>query len=187
MLMKFWREHRIAGILVTIVRLVVGYAWLTAGWHKITGETPFNAAGFLNGAINNPVMDKATGEAVYPTFVAFLEKFALPNVKIFNVLIPWGEFLVGLGLILGALTVTAAFFGLLMNFMFMFAGTVSTNPWLTLLGLLVVVAGANAGRFGLDRYVLPFIREGLDRLFHRKPKTPAADTGTDTGTGALAK
>jgi thiosulfate dehydrogenase [quinone] large subunit len=53
--------------------------------------------------------------------------------------------------ILGSLTITAAFFGLLMNFMFVFAGTVSTNPWLMLLGLLVVVAGTNAGRFGLDR------------------------------------
>jgi len=88
-------------------------------------------------------------------------------------MIPWGEFLVGLGLILGTLTLTAAFFGLLMNFMFLFAGTVNTNPWLLLLGMLVVVAGTNAGRFGLDRYVLPLIHKGTDRLFHRKPKNPA--------------
>ena len=176
-MMKFWRENKIAAILVTIVRLVVGYAWLTAGWHKITGATPFSAEGFLKGAINNPVLDKATGEAVYPTFVAFLENFALPNIKIINVMIPWGEFLVCVGLILGTLTVTAAFFGLLMNFMFVFAGTVSTNPWLMLLGLLVVIAGTNAGRFGLDRYVLPLLHTKLDRLFHRKPKNPAAGTG----------
>lgn len=182
-MMKFWREHRVAAILVTIVRFVVGYAWITAGWHKITGATPFNAGGFLNGAINNPVIDKATGEAVYPTYLAFLEHFALPNVKIINIMIPWGEFLVGLGLILGTLTITAAFFGLLMNFMFMFAGTVSTNPWLTLLGLLVVVAGTNAGRFGLDRYVLPLLHKVIDRFVHRKPKDPAAGTGT----GLLAK
>jgi thiosulfate dehydrogenase [quinone] large subunit len=180
-MMKFWREHRIAAILVTIVRFVVGYAWLNAGWHKITGATPFNAGGFLNGAINNPVIDKATGEAVYPTYVAFLENFALPNIKLINIMIPWGEFLVGLGLILGTLTITAAFFGLLMNFMFVFAGTVSTNPWLMFLGLLVVVAGTNAGRFGLDRYVLPLLHKGIDRLFHRKPKDPA------TGAGLLAK
>ena len=176
-MMKFWRENQIGAVLVTIVRFVVGYAWLTAGWHKITGETPFNAGGFLNNAVNNPVVDKATGEAIYPTYVAFLENFAIPNVKIINVLIPWGEFLVGLGLILGTLTITAAFFGLLMNFMFMFAGTVSTNPWLTLLGLLVVVAGANAGRFGLDRYVLPILHDVLDRLFHKKPKNPTTDAG----------
>ncbi len=171
-MMKLWRENRIAAIIVMIVRFVVGYAWLTAGWHKLTGATPFNAGGFLNNAVNNPIVDKATGEAVYPTYQAFLEHFALPNVKIFNILIPWGEFLVGLGLILGTLTLTAAFFGILMNFMFLFTGTVSTNP---------VVAGTNAGRFGLDRYVLPLIHKGTDRIFHRKPKNPT------TGEGALAK
>ncbi len=65
--------------------------------------------------------------------------------------------------------------------MFLFTGTVSTNPWLLLLGMLVVVAGTNAGRFGLDRYVLPLIHKGTDRLFHHKPKNPT------TGEGALAK
>ena len=127
--------------MVVWVRLLLGYHWLTAGWHKITGDKPFDATGFLKGAIANPVADKTTGEAVYPTYLAFLEHFALPNVKLINILIPWGELLVGLGLILGTLTVTAAFFGLLMNFMFVFAGTVSTNPWLMLLGMLVMALG----------------------------------------------
>ncbi|MGO4547415.1 DoxX family protein [Paenibacillus sp. 2TAB23] len=180
-MLKFWREHKIAGILVTIIRFVAGYAWLTAGWHKLTGAKPFDATGFLQAAVNNPVLDKATGEAVYPTYTAFLEHFALPNIKIINHAIPLGEFLVGLGLILGTLTVTAAFFGALMNFMFMFAGTVSTNPWLLLLGMVVIFAGANAGRFGLDRFVLPLIHKGLDRLLHRKPKDMT------TGAGLIVK
>jgi thiosulfate dehydrogenase [quinone] large subunit len=176
-MMKFWRENVWAAGFVTLVRIFLGIQWMTAGWHKLTGAKAFDATGFLKGALANPVLDKATGEAVYPTFNAFLETFALPNVKIINVLIPWGEFLVGLGLILGTLTVTAAFFGLMMNFMFMFAGTVSTNPWLVLLGLLIVVAGANAGRFGVDRYALPLLHKVLDRLFHRKPKLPANGAG----------
>ncbi|MBD2871362.1 DoxX family membrane protein [Paenibacillus arenilitoris] len=176
-MMKFWRENGWAAGLLTLLRFFLGCQWLTAGWHKLTGDAPFDATGFLKGALANPVLDKATGEAVYPTFNAFLEAFALPNVKLINLLIPWGEFLVGLGLILGTLTVTAAFFGLLMNFMFMFAGTVSTNPGLTLLGFLIVVAGANAGRFGVDRYALPLLHRWLDRLFRRKPKLPADGAG----------
>ncbi|MGG4033074.1 DoxX family membrane protein [Paenibacillus cisolokensis] len=176
-MMKWWRENVWAAGLVVWVRLLLGYHWLTAGWHKITGDKPFDATGFLKGAIANPVADKTTGEAVYPTYLAFLEHFALPNVKLINILIPWGELLVGLGLILGTLTVAAAFFGLLMNFMFVFAGTVSTNPWLMLLGMLVLTAGANAGRFGLDRYVLPLLRKEADRFFRRGPKTPAAGAG----------
>src|SRR5690606_5336793 len=116
-----------AGIL-TLLRIYVGWLWLDAGFHKITGG--FDAGGFLKGAIANPVLDKATGEAVYPTYLAFVEHFALPNIKLINVLIPWGELLIGLGLILGTLTTAAAFFGLVLNFMFMFAGTISTNPWM---------------------------------------------------------
>lgn len=173
MMMKLWRENNWAAAIITVIRIVLGYQWLTAGWHKLTDG--FDATGFLNKAIETPVMDKATGEAVYPTFNAFLETFALPNVKLINVMIPLGEFLVGLGLILGALTAAAAFFGLLMNFMFVFAGTVSTNPWLMLLGMLVVVAGTNGGRYGLDRYVLPLLNKGFNNLFKRNPQNRPTD------------
>jgi|GEM_PF-91971 len=179
-MMKWWRETKVAAALATVVRLVLGWAWMTAGFHKLTGETAFNAGGYLTNAVNNPVADKATGELVYPTYTAFIEHFALPNVKLINFVIPLGEFLVGLGLILGALTTAAAFFGLLMNFMFLFAGTISTNPWLVLLGIIVLVAGANGGRFGADYFLLPAIRKltAAAKAKFIKPKTEGAD-GTD--------
>lgn len=170
-MMKFWRNNVYAAGILTLLRIYVGWLWLDAGFHKITGG--FDAGGFLKGAIANPVLDKATGEAVYPTYLAFVEHFALPNIKLINVLIPWGELLIGLGLILGTLTTAAAFFGLVLNFMFMFAGTISTNPWMTLLGILVLVAGANAGAFGFDRWVLPALRKGVNRILNGKPAAPA--------------
>lgn len=156
MIGNWLRENRYAAMMLLFVRLYLGYEWLIAGWHKLTGG--FNAGGFLNNAVTKPIADKATGELVYPLFTAFVNHFALPNVKLINFIIPLGEFLVGLGLILGALTTAAAFFGLLMNFMFMFAGTVSTNPWLVLLGGIVFMAGANAGKFGVDYYLLPYLK-----------------------------
>ncbi|MFF2482684.1 DoxX family protein [Paenibacillus sp. NPDC058071] len=171
-MMKWWREQKWAAGIVLVIRLLLGWQWMTAGFHKLTDG--FNAGGFLNNAVANPVLDKGTGELVYPTFTAFVEHFALPNVKLINFMIPLGEFLVGVGLIVGALTTAAAFFGLLMNFMFMFAGTVSTNPWLMLLGMLVLTAGANGGAYGLDRYIRPFTRKLIDRIRHTKPKEPKA-------------
>ena len=90
-------------------------------------------------------------------YVDFLKHFAIPNADIFNTLVPLGEFLVGLGLILGCLTTAAMFFGLVMNFAYMFAGTISTNPMDILLGVFIVAGGLNAGRIGLDRWVIPFI------------------------------
>jgi thiosulfate dehydrogenase [quinone] large subunit len=166
-MMKFLRENVYAAGLMLALRLYVGWLWLEAGIHKFGS---FDASGFLNNAVANPVLDKATGEAVYPTYVAFLEHFALPNVDLINFLIPVGETLVGLGLILGCLTTAAAFFGLMMNYMFLFSGTVSTNPWMILLGTILFIAGANAGRFGVDRYLLPYLR----KLFRRKPKSSTA-------------
>ncbi|GBG08827.1 Crp/Fnr family transcriptional regulator [Paenibacillus agaridevorans] len=177
-MMKWLRENVYAAGIVTIVRLIVGWAWLDAGFHKLKGG--FDATGYLKNAVANPVMDKATNELVYPTFTKFIEHFALPNVKLINILIPVGEFLVGVGLIVGGLTAAAAFFGLAMNFMFLFAGTVSTNPWLVLLGVIVLLAGTNAGRFGLDHYLLPIIRKGWLRV---KGRGGAAGTGTGAGAG----
>ena len=69
-----------------------------------------------------------------------------------------GEFLVGLGLILGCLTTVAMFFGLIMNFAFFLAGTVSHIPTDLFFGAIILFAGFNAGKFGLDRWVIPFIR-----------------------------
>lgn len=165
-MLAWLRGNKYAAMVMIFVRVYLGYQWIEAGWHKLTGG--FDAGGFLNNAIGKPIVDKTTQELVYPNFVYFVKHFALPNVKVFNVLIPIGEFLVGVGLILGGLTAAAAFFGLLMNFMFMFAGTLNTNPWLVLIGGLVLFAGTNAGRYGLDYYLIPLLRKTFAKA--KKPR-----------------
>jgi thiosulfate dehydrogenase [quinone] large subunit len=164
MIMNWLRSSKYAAMILTLVRLYVGYEWMKAGWHKITGVKAFDASGFLKGAIAKPVLESGTQDSVYPNFVAFLQHFAIPNVKLFNAIVPWGELLVGVGLILGAFTTAAVFFGMLMNFAYMLAGTVSSNPWLILLSIFIITAGANAGKFGADYYVLPYIRQWFSKL-----------------------
>jgi thiosulfate dehydrogenase [quinone] large subunit len=68
-----------------------------------------------------------------------------------------GEFLVGIGLILGAFTGVAALFGVFMNMNYMLAGSLSINPVLTLLGILLVLAWRISGYYGLDRWLLPLL------------------------------
>ncbi|NHM32340.1 DoxX family protein [Neobacillus terrae] len=150
------RQNKVSAIILTFIRLYVGYAWFEAGLHKITGG--FDATGFLKGAIGNPVKGP-DGSILYGTYLTFLKSFALPNAHIFNVLVPWGELLVGIGLILGCLTTAAMFFGLVMNFSYLMAGTISSNPMDILLGVIILAAGFNAGKIGLDRWVIPFIRK----------------------------
>ena len=156
MFMNFLRENKIAAGILTVLRLYLGYSWFTAGFHKITGG--FDASCFLKGAIAKPVTGP-DGNMVYGWYVNFLDSFALPNIDVFNFIVPWGETLIGLGLMLGCLTTAAMFFGLVMNFSFFLAGTVSHNPTDILLGFIILTAGYNAGRIGLDRWVVPFIRK----------------------------
>lgn len=170
MLLRWFRENVWAAAAVTLLRLYVGWEWMIHGWEKLAGG--FDATGFLKNAAAKPVVDRATKEVLYPNYTYFIEHFALPNVKLINFLIPVGEFLIGVGLIVGGLTLTAAFFGMLLNFLFLFAGTVSTNPWLLLLAFVIFTAGANAGRFGLDGYVMPLLHKTWDKLVHRKGGRP---------------
>ncbi|MED4080963.1 DoxX family protein [Halalkalibacterium halodurans] len=156
MIMKFLRENVYAASLITVLRLYIGWQWLTAGWGKVTEG--FSAEGYLFGVVGNEAVLEQ-----YPRYHTFIEHVALPNADTFSFMVAWGELLVGLGLLLGVLTTAAAFFGLMMNLSFLFAGTISSNPWMILLTIFISVAGANAGRFGGDRYVLPFIREKLQK------------------------
>jgi uncharacterized membrane protein YphA (DoxX/SURF4 family) len=154
---KFLRENKIASYILTVLRLYLGYSWISGGIGKLTSGG-FDASGFLKGAIANPVKGP-DGAVVFGWYVDFLKHFALPNVDIFNVIVPWGETLIGLGLILGCLTTAAMFFGLVMNFSFFLAGTVSHNPRDIFLGFIILTAGYNAGKIGLDRWVVPFVRK----------------------------
>ena len=170
-MVKFLRENVYASYGLLILRLYLGYQWIHAGWGKITGEKPFDASGFMGRIVENPV--QSHGEVVYPNYNAFIEGFALPNAKLFSFMVAYGEFLVGLGLILGALTTAAMFFGVMMNFMFMFGGTVSSNPWMILLSIFVLVAGFNAGKVGLDHWIIPYIRQFFADKF-KKDNSAAA-------------
>jgi len=146
-----------------VIRLYVGYQWLTAGWHKLIDG--FDASGFLKGAIAKSVAAEGAKPVVQAWWGTFLDRFALPNVGLFNFLVPWGEFLVGLALILGFATIFAATMGMVMNFAFVLSGTISSNPNLLILEfVLVAVGGAYAGYLGVDYYFRPVFRNFLARI-----------------------
>ena len=141
-----------------IVRLYLGYEWISSGLGKLgspawTGSQAGAAvSGFAQGALS-----KTGGEHPDVTgwYAWFLQNLVIPNAGIFGWLVTLGELAVGVALILGALTGIAAFFGIMMNANYLLAGTVSTNPILIILGTLIVLAWRNAGWIGLDRWLLP--------------------------------
>ncbi len=148
-----WWHHPVACIFWTVARLWLGVQWLMAGIPKAFGG--FNATGYIQGAIA-----KASGEnpVVQEWYGTFLENVVLPNIKVFNFIIPWGEVLVGIGLILGALTIPALIAGGLMNFSFLFAGTISTNPNFLFVTFILLLAGRGSYYFGVDRFLFPYLK-----------------------------
>ncbi|MRX71883.1 DoxX family membrane protein [Bacillus lacus] len=156
--MRKWHEHQLAAMAWTVLRIWLGVKWLEAGWYKVVDG--FDAEGFLHGAIA-----KAAGDspAVAGWYAAFLEGFALPNVKLFNILIPWGEVLVGIGLILGVATIPALLAAAFMNLNFLLAGTVSTNPILITAAFILLFVRKDAYAWGGDRVLIPYIKKVVKR------------------------
>ncbi|HEX8940281.1 MAG TPA: DoxX family membrane protein [Candidatus Limnocylindrales bacterium] len=108
--------------------------------------------GFATGA---PAKTTGPNAAVQGWYASFLRDVVIPNARTFSYLVAAGETLVGVALILGALTGAAAFFGVVMNADYLLVGAVSAKPIRIILAALVMLAWRNAGWLGLDRWLLP--------------------------------
>lgn len=143
-----------------ILRIYIGYEWLIAGWTKVTNpvwvgpEAGTALAGFLQGSLT-----KTSGlhPDVSGWYADFINGFVLHHTVEFSYLVSFGEVVVGIALILGIFTGIAAFFGGFMNMNYLFAGTVSANPFMFLIQLFLILAWRTAGWIGLDRYILPVL------------------------------
>jgi thiosulfate dehydrogenase (quinone) large subunit len=172
-----------------IVRLYVGYEWLTAGLDKLTGYSftidafgqkvgspwVFGAhdgaaiKGFVGGAL---AQTAGAHPAVQGWYGWLLQNFVLPNAALFAYMVTFGEVLIGLGLIFGCLTGIAAFFGVFMNMNFLLSGAVSINPVIGFLALFLILAWRIGGYWGLDRWVLPLLgTPWTGSLKHNKTQT----------------
>lgn len=159
--MNFFR-HKYFNVLWTALRIWLGYEWISAGIGKVTDPTWVGSksgvaiTGFLKGALA-----KATGAhpSVQGWYASFVNSVALPNAKVFSYLVAYGELLVGISLILGALTVVGLVAGAFMNLNYMLAGTTSTNPNMYTVAIILLVVGANSYAIGLDRFILPILKK----------------------------
>jgi thiosulfate dehydrogenase (quinone) large subunit len=144
-----------------IVRIYLGYQWVTAGLHKVEGDGWINNGGAaLKGFWTNAVKIPETGKPPiafdwYRDFIQFMLDRGWYSW--FAPLVAYGEMLVGIALIVGAFVGIAAFFGALMNWNFIMAGAASTNGLLFTLAILLILAWKVAGWYGVDRFLLPVI------------------------------
>jgi len=149
-----------AGLFWLPIRLFLGFSWFEAGWHKATGggwlDGGASLAGYWQNAISIP--EQGRPPITYDWYREFITFLVNGNHETwFAWVITFGELAVGIGLILGALTGIAAFFGALMNMSFLLAGSASSNPVLFTAAIGLILAWRVAGYYGLDRYLLPML------------------------------
>ena len=142
-----------------IIRVYLGWNWLDAGWHKLTpawldGGTALK--GFWESAVKIPEQGKpAISYDWYRSFIVYL--LNTESYTWFAKLVVYGEILIGIALILGAFVGISAFFGGLLNWNFIMAGSASTNGLLFTLAILLMLAWKVAGYIGADYYLLAFL------------------------------
>lgn len=157
-------QAKYTGLFWLVLRLFVGYEFITAGWDKVTsGEWVGQNAigGFMKGALTKA----ATGAhpEVQGWYVDLVNNVFLPNAVLFSTLVALGETLVGLALILGIFTKFAAVNGAIMNLAFLGAGTSSSNPQMLVMQVAMVFGGAGVAYYGIDRWLMPFLARKLSR------------------------
>lgn len=139
------------------VRFFAGREWAIAGEEKIRGgdfESGESLQGYWERA--NAIPEQGRPAITYDWYRDFLQYMLDHHWNTWMAdVIMWGELLVGLALIAGALVGIAAFFGTFMNFNFMLAGSASSNPVLFGIAIFLILAWKVAGFWGLDRWLLP--------------------------------
>lgn len=161
-MISFIRQSKVAMWILTVLRVYLGVLWVIASSDKVF-KSDFNAIGMIKGAIALPLANKPgnPGNYVYGWFTDFLKATTQggTNAGPFNFLVPYGELLVGIGLIVGCFTLAANFFGLMMGFTYLLCGSLSNIPTLIILGFIIMMGGFNASKIGLDYWVTPFLRQ----------------------------
>ena len=159
LLQKLLSDPR-AGWFWLIPRLWLGWRWLEAASHKVTEpawvQSGVAVKGFWEGAIAIP--ESGRPMIAFDWYRAFIEALLEAEAYTwFAKVVAYGELLIGIALIFGAFTGIAAFFGALMNWNFMLAGSASTNPVLFVIAIGLILAWKVAGYIGLDFFLLPWL------------------------------
>jgi thiosulfate dehydrogenase [quinone] large subunit len=175
---RFLFHNSRAGLFWLPIRLFVGFAWIEAGWHKFTDPEWTQGGAALRAYWDRAVAIPEQGRPpiTFEWYRDFINTLLGANAEgWFAWVVTLGELAIGIGLLLGALTGLAAFFGAFMNMSFLLAGSASTNPVMFTLAVGLMLAWRVAGYYGVDRYLLPMLGAPWSpgALFHRDVSRPA--------------
>jgi uncharacterized membrane protein YphA (DoxX/SURF4 family) len=151
------KEHRLAylprGWTVALARGLTGWLFLQYGWFDKLRDDQFipGMAGTL---------EKMARSSAFSFYRPFLEQVAIPQAQLFALLVGWGETLLGVSLLLGALVNLASTLGIFLMINIFLA----SRSWEAALygALFLVFLRLSAGsRWGLDSLLARLLPERL--------------------------
>jgi thiosulfate dehydrogenase [quinone] large subunit len=183
-LRKYSADPRITGVFWLLVRFLLAYQWITSGWEKLTSpawvgsQAPQALHKFLTASL-----EKTSGPqpAVFGWYAWWIQNVGLPNEAWYSYLVSFGEFLVGIALLVGLFTKWAAFLGAAMNLNYIFAGSASANGYMLAAETALVFGGLGVSYYALDRWILPALGHLLTR--GQRPMAPAPSPPLLAGMG----
>jgi thiosulfate dehydrogenase [quinone] large subunit len=147
------RQSKYASIAWLAVRVWIGCMWFQAGWAKVFGaENPSflhnNGAGVAGFA--------GHGVAAYSWWGSIMHSFVVPNASWIAVLVAFGELAIGLGLVVGFLTRTAAVCSLILLLTYIMSGTAGVTGFYALCALIVLATWRTSTWIGVDGLIAGF-------------------------------
>lgn len=165
---------RVKSLALAVVRVLLGAYWLKVAlpkfadprWRSGAAALAMWQAGLDGGHSGHPAMSLGW----YRAFITFLIAHHLqaPMAQ----LVMAGELAVGVCLVLGLLTPTAAAVAAFLNLNYMLAGSAGTNPILYTAAWVILLQWQSAALYGLDRWFLLAPAPGPS---HPMPEATASD------------
>lgn len=143
-----------------VVRVLLGWGWMSAGLEKLGNpdwmQTGVALQGFWQRAVEIPASGRP--QITFDWYRNFIQGMLDSGSYVwFAKVVAISETLVGLALILGLFVGVAAFLGAFMNWNYIMAGSASSNGLFGMAAILLILAWKTAGYYGLDRFILPHI------------------------------
>src|SRR6478672_2330256 len=161
------------GLFWLVLRLYVGYEFVTAGWEKVNSGQWLgtNTGGAISGFLKGALAKNVGAHPEVQNWYANLDKNVfLPNATLFANLVAIGELAVGLAILFGVFTKFSAFWGIILNLAFVSAGISSSNPTMIVFEVAMLFGGAGVAIYGIDFYLMPF----LAKVLHTQAATATA-------------
>ena len=167
---KMYSDTRLAWLWLPL-RLYAGYTWITASLTKVSNPQWVTTGEALKEFWQNAVRTQPRPMIEVGWYRDLIQMLLdTESYTWFAKVVAYGELVIGLLLILGALTGIAALAGAFLNWNYVMAGSASLNGLLLLIELILILSWKTAGWIGIDRWILTYLGTPWSpgRLFRRQ-------------------